>query len=147
MRLGRESGIITAAGIASYLYGISRYGIGPQARTIAFLGLTSAQLLHTFSARSLRHTMFHSGRMPPNNYVPLAVGGGIALEVLAAVLPPLRSVLGLAPIGLVDALVCAASAVTSLLANETIKLMTTGRPQLESGPAAVTVLQPQPAAA
>jgi hypothetical protein len=66
----------------------------------------------------------------------------VALEVLAAVLPPLRSVLGLAPIGLVDGLVCAASAAISLLANETVKLMTPGRPQLESGSGpAVTALQ------
>jgi len=106
-------------------------------------------LLHTFSARSLRHTVFHSERMPSNKYVPLAIGGGLALEVLAAVFPPLRSLLGLSPIGLVDALVCAASAAISLLANETIKLATTGHPQPESvsEPPAVAVLGSQSAVA
>ena len=119
-RLTRQSTVITAAGIGGYLYGLSRYGAGASASTLAFLALTTAQLLHTTSARS-NQRMFGGDGLPPNKYVPLAVGGGIALQALALVVPPLRAVLGLAPIGIIDALVCLTFAGGSLLVNEISK--------------------------
>ena len=49
-RLGREGFVLTGAGIGGYLYGMLRYGAGPQASTMAFLSVTSAQ----FAARPQR---------------------------------------------------------------------------------------------
>lgn len=122
-RLGRESGVIAAGAWGSYAYGLSRYGIGPKASTLAFLTLGIAQLLHALSCRSESTTVFDSGR-PPNRYLDLALGGSLAVQVLAALIPGLRSLLGLTPIGLLDGLVVAVCATLPLLINEAGK---TGR--------------------
>jgi Ca2+-transporting ATPase len=144
VRLGRQGAVMTAAGIGGYLYALARYGAGPQASTMAFLSLTAAQLLHAFSARS-EQTIVGGSKLPPNHYLPLAVGGSLALEVLAMFVPPLRALLGLAPIGIVDALICFAAGAASLIANEAFKA-----PRKEQGtalPAAAIPLLPQREAA
>ena len=51
-RIAVESAVLSAAGLSAYGIGIRRYGIGPQASTMAFLTLASAQLLHAITARS-----------------------------------------------------------------------------------------------
>ncbi len=117
MRLGRESGVITAGALGSYAYGLWRYGIGPKANTLTFLTLGIAQLLHALSCRSESTTVFDS-RRPTNRYLDLALWGSLGAQVLAALIPGLRSLLGLTPIGLLDGLVVAFCATLPLLINE-----------------------------
>lgn len=122
-RLGQESAVMTAGALGSYAYGLSRYGIGPKASTLTFLTLGIAQLLHALSCRSEHTTIFDSER-PSNRYLDLALWGSLGAQVLAALVPGLRSLLGLAPLGLLDGLVVATCATLSLLINEGAK---TGR--------------------
>jgi Ca2+-transporting ATPase len=95
--------------------------MGPQAGTIAFQSLTIGQILHAFSCRSENRSLFTSQKMPPNNYLNLAVFGSLGLQALAQLVPGLRSLLGIAQITALDAAVIGGAAVAPLLINELTK--------------------------
>ncbi|PLZ26977.1 ATPase [Fischerella thermalis WC559] len=125
-RIAFEAGSISLSTLAAYGYSIRKYGISPQASTIAFMSLTSAQLLHTISCRSEKHSIFNSEKIPNNPYLNAAIVGSFAIQLLAIALPPLRSLLKLTPINIVDGLVIGASALLPLLVNESTKNMSLG---------------------
>ncbi|HAX77386.1 MAG TPA: hypothetical protein DCY88_16520 [Cyanobacteria bacterium UBA11372] len=116
-----ESATISASSLAAYGYALTQYGIGAQASTIGFMSLTSAQLLHALYCRSKKHSIYSGKTLPPNQYLTIALGGSFALQILAAVVPGLRSLLQIAPINIVDSAVIATSAVLPLLVNESTK--------------------------
>jgi P-type Ca2+ transporter type 2C len=127
-RLGFEAALMSAGALASYGYGLSRYGRSIEANTFAFLTLVSAQLLHTRSARSQLHSIFdrvigraHAEKLPRNPHVSAAMFGGFGLEVLSACVPFVRSLLGTARLSLFDYAVCAVGAVVPFLTNEARK--------------------------
>jgi Ca2+-transporting ATPase len=120
-RIAFESTALSVSSLAAYGYGISRYGISPQASTIAFMSLTIGQLLHSLSCRSRTHRLFSPYQLPPNRYLTLALGGSLTLQLLSAVIPGLRGLLQIAPIGLLDGTVIASSALVPLLINEGTK--------------------------
>ncbi len=120
-RMARESAVISAGALTAYGYGILRYGLGAQANTLAFNSLTIGQLLHAISCRSETHSFFRNQNLPPNRYFTLALTGSLALQGLAMLVPGIRTILGLTPINLMDALVIGATAVTPLLVNEAAK--------------------------
>jgi Ca2+-transporting ATPase len=120
-RIAFESAAISAGSLAAYGYGIARYGMGPRAGSLAFLSLTSSQLLHALSCRSEKHSIFDREKLPPNRYLNMALAGSFGLQALSMFVPGLRSLLGIAPIGLLDGAVLGASAVVPLLVNEATK--------------------------
>lgn len=120
-RITFEAGTISLATLGAYGYGIAKYGISPQASTLAFLSLTSAQLFHTISCRSEKHSIFSREKLPKNPYLTGAVLGSFGLQALAIAVPPLRNLLKIAPIGVLDSAVIAGSALLPLLVNESTK--------------------------
>ena len=120
-KITREAGVISLGAMGSYGYGIARYGIGLRASSIAFLSLTCGQLLHAISCRSDKHTIFDSEPLPPNKYLNAALGGSFALQAMTFVIPGLRSLLGIGPIGLIDSLVVGSASVVPFLVNEMTK--------------------------
>ncbi|MGO9611513.1 MAG: HAD-IC family P-type ATPase [Dissulfurispiraceae bacterium] len=120
-RIAFESGILSAGALGAYGYGIAKYGIGQKASTMAFLSLTTGQLLHAVSCRSEVHSIFSSEKLPPNRYLNMALGGSFAVQLLAMVVPGLRSLLGIAPISIFDGFVIGGSALVPLLVNESTK--------------------------
>jgi len=88
-----------------------------QAGTMAFLALTSAQLLHGLSVRSENR----GSALAPNPAMRNGLLAGFGLLLASQFLPGLTSLLGATRIGAVDALVCAGAAVASFLANEASK--------------------------
>ncbi len=120
IHLSRKSAVLAGTAMAAYTWGVSRFGLGPKASSMAFLTLTSAQLLHTLNER------FPDGRnsgTAANPYIVMAIGGGLAIEIAAIALPPLRSLLGLAPLGLMDIGICGVCAICSLFVNRTSRAM------------------------
>jgi Ca2+-transporting ATPase len=117
-RMALESGIIAHSSAAGYLYGILRYGWGARARTIGFLSLVSAQVLHTLSCRSQKHDFT---RLPPNTYVKAACAAGLLLQAAVSLIPCGRSLLSLSSVGVSDAGIIAAAAGWSLFCNEAVK--------------------------
>jgi Ca2+-transporting ATPase len=120
-RLSFEAATLTTGAMAAYAYGITRYGIGPQAGTMTFQSLTMGQLLHAISCRSEKHSIFSGEKLPSNPYLTMALGGSFALQVLTILVPGLRNLLGLTPIGLLDGAVIAGTAALPLLVNEGTK--------------------------
>jgi Ca2+-transporting ATPase len=120
-RIGTEAGVISLATLGAYGAALARYGIGPKASTIAFQSLTFAQLLHAISCRSPEVSIYDKEKLPPNRYLTMALGGSLGLQLLTFVIPGLRSLLGLAPISLVDGAIIAVSAILPLLVNEATK--------------------------
>ncbi|MEC4815712.1 MAG: HAD-IC family P-type ATPase [Scytonema sp. PMC 1069.18] len=121
-RIAFEAGTMSVTTLAAYGYGLMRYGAtAPQASTLAFMSLTSAQLLHTLSCRSEQHSIFSKEKLPNNPYLNAAVLGSFALQFLAIGFPPLRALLKIAPIDPIDSAVIVASALLPLLVNETTK--------------------------
>ncbi len=116
-----ESAALSAGALGAYGYGLARYGIGPQASTLAFTSLTTGQLLHAITSRSETHSMFDASPLPSNLYLNIALLGSFGLQALAFVIPGLRSFLGLTPISLLDGLIIGGSAVAPFVVNEVAK--------------------------
>lgn len=124
-RITREASLLSAGTLGTYIYGIMRYGMGPRASTMAFMSLTTAQLLHAISCRSETHSIFdkyrHRPPLPPNKYLNIAIGGSLLLQVLTFAIPGLRNILRIAPISILDSIIVGGSAFLPLIVNEGIK--------------------------
>jgi Ca2+-transporting ATPase len=120
-RITFESAMMSAATLGAYGYGIARYGRGAQAGTMAFMTLTTSQLLHAISCRSEKLSIFDKERLPSNRYLNAALGGSLALQALTIAVPGLRGLLGTTTINLTDALVIGGSALLPLVVNESTK--------------------------
>ncbi|MDZ8235582.1 MAG: HAD-IC family P-type ATPase [Nostoc sp. ChiQUE01a] len=120
-KIAFESATLSVSTLAAYSYAIFRYGISPQASTIAFMSLTSGQLLHTISCRSEKHSIFNQEKLPNNPYLNAAIIGSFAIQILAIIIPSLRSLLKITPLNVVDSAVIGSSALLPLLINELTK--------------------------
>ena len=120
-RIAFESAMLSGGAMGAYGYGIARYGMGPQAGTMAFMGLTFGQILHALSCRSEKYSIFDKEKLPANRYLNMALAGSAALQALAMIVPGMRSLLGLSPISLADWLVVGGAAAAPLLINEATK--------------------------
>jgi Ca2+-transporting ATPase len=100
-RLLREGAVLGAGGFAAFLSGGGAGGgaSSASASTIAFHGITVAQLVHAFACRSETHGLLEESRRPPNLKLVGSVAVGLALQVGAQTFPPLRRLLQLAPLG------------------------------------------------
>ncbi|TAF07180.1 MAG: HAD family hydrolase [Nostocales cyanobacterium] len=120
-RIVFESTAISISTLAAYGYGIFKYGISPKSSTLAFMTLTSGQLLHTISSRSEKHSIFSREKLPPNPYLKTAVVGSFGIQLLTLTVPQLRGLLKIAPLNIVDAAVITSGALLPLLVNEGTK--------------------------
>jgi P-type Ca2+ transporter type 2C len=120
-RISFEAATMSVASLASYGYGIARYGMGPQAGTMAFQSLVVSQILHALSCRSAKRSIFEANQPPPNRYLNLAVAGSLGLQVVAQMVPGLRALLGTTPLGALDWAVALGSGLIPLFINEATK--------------------------
>src|SRR5258708_33152415 len=98
-RLGTEAGVIAAGAFAAGLYGALRHGhASPQARTVTFGSVVTAQLLHALNYRAA-HGAAEGTR---NSILPSVIGGSLIAQVAAILLPGLRNLLGVATIDVLD---------------------------------------------
>ncbi len=118
-RIGTQAAAMAGAAMASYIYGISRYGPGARAGSMAFLTLTAAQLLHAHTARSETSGILDRKPAGRNNLLSMSLAGGFAALLLSQF--GLSSALGTERVGLADALVCAGASLASFLTNEAVK--------------------------
>ncbi len=119
-RITAESAVMTASSLAAYAYGFMRYGVGMQAGTLAFQSLTGAQILHALNCRSETRSIFDDENQP-NRYLSTAVIVSLGLQAATQFIPGLRSLLGLAPLTLMDGLVATAGATVPLFINNAMK--------------------------
>jgi P-type Ca2+ transporter type 2C len=114
-----DTGAMTLATLASFGWGLARHGAAPQARTMAFMTLTSSQLLYALAMRSKRP--LRAGGLKPNPMLTRAIGWSLAAQAATVLLPPARRLLRTTPLGPLDALVVAGTAVVPLLVREVLK--------------------------
>jgi len=119
LRLLRESLAISAGTLGVYGLSLARYGIGPRASTNCFMTLTLAQLLHAISCRSEKTSVLNA--RDGNRILATGIGASFALQILAAFVPPLRTLLHLTPVAAADWLAIAAGATLPFVANEAVK--------------------------
>jgi Ca2+-transporting ATPase len=143
-QIGSEGTVITMGALAAYGWARSRSGAGPHAGTVGFTALTFAQLLHAWSVRSETHTIFDRGRLAKNRWMLMTLGGTMGLQVVANLLPPLRSLLGTVRLSGADWSVALSAAVGPFLLNELIKRALRSRHEqpLPAGPAVPATLGP-----
>jgi Ca2+-transporting ATPase len=122
-KMALEAAVISTGALAAYGYGISRYGQGPRAGSLAFQALVFGQLLHAFSCRSEHHSLLGQQRLATNPYLNVAVGGSLVLQMLTMFIPPLRGFLGVTPPTVIDVAAIGAAAFLPFLANESRKLV------------------------
>jgi Ca2+-transporting ATPase len=130
VQMARESAVITAGTLGAFLYGLRVDGSLASGSTLAFNTLTGAQLLHALNCRTAVRRAPGDPGLPRNPQLEWALGASLAVQVLANLAPPLRRLLGLAPVGVGDLLVTAAGAVIPLAVNRALKPR--GNPGAES---------------
>ncbi|HHP7230266.1 MAG TPA: cation-translocating P-type ATPase [Xenococcaceae cyanobacterium] len=118
-RLGWEASVISGCTLGAYYYGITHYGIGDRASTIAFMSLVAGQLLHALSCRS--NQPFWQVKLQPNYYLTLALAISLSLQFICLIIPSLGSLLKITVIRGLDILVMIVSAMLPLLINEVTK--------------------------
>jgi Ca2+-transporting ATPase len=127
--IGSSSGVrpsfealtLSAGSLSAYGYGVARYGAGPRASTLGFTSLITGQILHAFSSRSEKYTIFDWSRRPPNRILTFTVAGSIALQGAVFLIPWLKNLLGITTLSFADTLVTAAGGVMPLFINEGAK--------------------------
>ncbi len=122
-RLGAEGGLIATGALGAMAWGALRHGAGPQARTMAFGSLVTAQLLHALTCRSDHIGLFTEGSSarPPNRPLTGLLLASAGVQAAGLFVPGLRRALGVVPLGAADLMVTAAAGVAPYLANETLK--------------------------
>jgi Ca2+-transporting ATPase len=111
IEIGRDASILAATALGAHAVGLVRYGAGPQATSVAFSTLTTAQLLHALTYRA--RSSGAGGRVLLGT-----VAGTIGLQLGAMAFPPLRRILGLTPLGLADWALVGAGSMLPLVVNE-----------------------------
>ncbi|HKP60595.1 MAG TPA: HAD-IC family P-type ATPase [Polyangiales bacterium] len=127
-RIGMEGTVITGGALAAYLWARGRGGGPAHAGSVGFTALTLAQLLHAWSTRSETHTIFDRTQLNQNKWLPIAVGGTMALQVVANLIPGLRRLLGTVPLSPVDWGVALTAAIGPFLINELTKVALRPKP-------------------
>lgn len=122
-RLGTQGAMIAAGSLAALGWGSLRHGAGPQARTMAFGSLVTAQLLHALTSRSDQHGLVTGGAaaLPPNRPLKGLLLASAGLQAIGLLAPGVRNVLGVATLGSLDLAVTAAAGVLPYVANEALK--------------------------
>jgi Ca2+-transporting ATPase len=109
-RILGESGAIALGALGAYGVGLARYGPGPIAQSMAFGSLMGAQLLHVLLARC-GHRPVSMDQRPRNTALAFGVGLAAGLQAVALFYPPIRTLLGGAPLRLADLAISAAGAI------------------------------------
>ncbi|MBB4189342.1 Ca2+-transporting ATPase [Sinorhizobium terangae] len=102
--LTSEAALLGSGAMAAGLYGAMRYGTAsPIVRTMTFGALVTAQLLHAITCRSSTRSVFDRGSSPANPALTGILAGSVAAQSAALFVPGIRRLLGLAPLGILDA--------------------------------------------
>ncbi len=114
--IGGDAAVLSAATLGVYALALARYGAGPQAATLAFSTLTSAQLIHALRCRSAARSGFSA--LAANPLLAGVVGGSLALQLAATTASPLRRLLGTTALSAADWALVAGGAVVPALIGE-----------------------------
>lgn len=106
--------------ITAYYLGLKWGRTIEEAHTMAFFTMASAQLVHSFNARSLDESLFSMGITSNRNLV-YAFLASFALQMVVIYVPFLSSIFETAPLMVFDLLVCIGLALVPLVLVEVMK--------------------------
>jgi Ca2+-transporting ATPase len=91
---------VTSALVGLYLFGhyYQMHNSAMAGRSYAFASFAVNSMIYIFAYRSLRRSIFHSGRLSRNKPLIAAVLGGLVLAMGAFVVPSIRNLLGIVPL-------------------------------------------------
>lgn len=98
-RMAADSSLIAASALAAHFGGLARFGPGPQTRSMTFLSLSLGQLLYALTCQRSDIRKLRPGHLLENKRLDTALLISSATAVLPFFVPPLRRLLGIAPIG------------------------------------------------
>ncbi|MGP6088910.1 cation-translocating P-type ATPase [Antarctobacter jejuensis] len=98
-RMMLDTSGISAATLLCHFIGLRRYGPGPRTRAMTYLSLSLGQLLYTLVCQRSDVRHLRPGKLLENRALDSAVLVSSGLAVLPFFVPPLRRMMGLAPIG------------------------------------------------
>ncbi|HEX6909023.1 MAG TPA: HAD-IC family P-type ATPase [Longimicrobium sp.] len=119
--VGFYGGLMTAVTLAAFIWGLRTGDDLARAMTLGFTTLGLAQILHLGNARSRRDVLGYRAATA-NRYALGAVALTVGLQLLAVYLPPLRGLLGLAPLGLAEWRVVLPLAVAPAVLGQAVKV-------------------------
>jgi P-type Ca2+ transporter type 2C len=130
-----QGAVMTAACLALFYLVAPRIpGMTPGIdRTMLFCALVLTQLLHAFSFRSARSTVWHP-RSLENRWLVVALLGSLALQVLVVYAPGAQAVFKTAPLAAIHWLAVAGTAVGAVFVMDAAKLWRAARHGAASGP-------------
>lgn len=112
-----EGAAMGSAALTGYF--MSGGAVSPaRAGTVAFHGITLAQLLHAIASRTETGGLRAGLVRPPNRKLYAALAGSAAMQLLAQFFPPARRLLSLAPLGATDLVTILGIGAGSALLNE-----------------------------
>jgi Ca2+-transporting ATPase len=117
--LATDGALLTVAALAGYGAGLARYGPGPQAKTMAFMTLTTSQLLFSLTSRS--QARLTDRGLQRNRLLERVVLVSLVAQYGTVLLPPLRAVLRTSPLAIPDLAITTALAAAPALLKELTK--------------------------
>lgn len=124
-RMATDSSIIAASSLAAHFAGLARYGPGAQTRSMTFLSLSLGQLLYALTCQRSDIRKLRPDRLLENKRLDSALIASSSTAVLPFFVPPLRRLLGIAPIGpgsVAISLLAAAIPATAVLARRGVQI-------------------------
>jgi Ca2+-transporting ATPase len=115
----REGAVIGTGVLAGYFLSGGMAG-GQRASTIAFHSLTLAHLAQAIASRSETRGISAELYRPPSFKLYAGVAASVVVQALAQVVPPLRNLLSVTPIGAAELLAITGTAVGGAVANDII---------------------------
>ena len=97
-RMALDGGTIAVSSLASHFAGLARFGPGPEMRSMTYLSLSLGQLLYTLMCQRSDVRKLRPGRLLENRALDGAVLTSAGTAVLPFFVPPLRRLLGIAPL-------------------------------------------------
>lgn len=110
-RMSTDSLTIAATSLVSHFIGLARHGPGPETRGMTFLSLSLGQLFYALTCQRSDIRKLRPDRLLENRVLDLALLSSAGLAVLPFFVPPLRRLLGVAPLPPLSAGVALAAAV------------------------------------
>lgn len=116
-----ESSVLAGGALASFGYGLIRYGPGARAATLAYESLSAAKVLHALTCRPWTSDISNDRHESANRYLNAALIAAFAAQAGAMLIPGLRRLLNIAPMNLPDLAVVGLSAMATRGINRKIR--------------------------
>ena len=97
-----ESGVLAGGALTAFGYGLMRHGPGSRAATLAYESLFTGKVLHALTCRPWSPDAAKPGSRPANPFLAAALAAALATQAATLLIPGLRNLLRIAPLGLTD---------------------------------------------